>query len=74
MHSSQVPFPPLCRFGRLYATKYFRRQILDLQTVDPGVGGFFGGFAWEGYGYLVPCRSFQVRLIVPPRQERIQRR
>lgn len=34
--------------------------MLDLHTVDPEVGGFFGGFAWEGYGYLVPCRSFQV--------------
>lgn len=28
------------------------------------MGGFFGGFAWEGYGYLVPCRSFQVRSIM----------
>lgn len=36
------------------------RQVLDLHAVDPEVGGFLGGFAWEGYGYLVPCRSFQV--------------
>ncbi|CAM9457378.1 unnamed protein product [Ascophyllum nodosum] len=34
-------------------------EILDLSSVDAEVGGFFGGFAWEGYGYLVPSRSFQ---------------
>ncbi|CAM9150627.1 unnamed protein product, partial [Scytosiphon promiscuus] len=34
-------------------------EVLDLHTVDHEVGGFLGGFAWEGHGYLVPCRSFQ---------------
>lgn len=51
----------MCCFWYLHVTKYFLWQILDLQAVDTEVGGFFGGFAWEGYGYLIPCRSFQVR-------------
>lgn len=46
--------------GSPFLDACFPRQVLDLHTVDPEVGGFLGGFAWEGYGYLVPCRSFQV--------------
>lgn len=37
-------------------------QVLDLLTVDSEVGGFFGGFASAGHGYLVPSRSFKVSL------------
>lgn len=37
-----------------------RMQVLDLAAVDPELGGFYGGFASGGIGYLVPSRSFEV--------------
>lgn len=54
---SGVPF-------REHPGPFFRiAQVLDLLKVDSEVGGFFGGFASDGYGYLVPSRSFKVRFL-----------
>ncbi|CAM9243846.1 unnamed protein product [Ectocarpus sp. 12 AP-2014] len=68
LHASKAYFVPSyngrgagAKFVRVDASNFSSNsvEVLDLHTVDPEVGGFFGGFAWEGYGYLVPCRSFQ---------------
>ena len=29
-------------------------QVLDLATTDADLTGFYGGFASDGYGYVVP--------------------
>ncbi|CAM9247898.1 unnamed protein product, partial [Hapterophycus canaliculatus] len=68
LHDSKAYFVPShngrgagAKFVRVDASNFSGNsvEVLDLHAVDPEVGGFLGGFAWEGYGYLVPSRSFQ---------------
>ena len=45
------------KVARVDLATFSRVQVLDLTATDPDLKGFWGGFASDGYGYVVPYNN-----------------